>query len=73
MPGMVDTPHQVFVGSDAILVGEPTDLEEAARVDWVPLAAVNDLIAKGQILGSGSIVGLLYLLSSQRHGHIRTS
>jgi 8-oxo-dGTP pyrophosphatase MutT (NUDIX family) len=66
MPGMVDTPHSVYVGRGAVQVGEPTDLEEAGRVGWVPLAAVPDLIAKGQILGSGSLVGLLYLLSIQR-------
>lgn len=65
MPGMVDTPHKIYLGSDAVQVGEPTDIEEAARVDWVPLAAINDLIAKGQILGSGSLVGLLYLLSTR--------
>jgi 8-oxo-dGTP pyrophosphatase MutT (NUDIX family) len=65
MPGMVDTPHKIYVGSDAVLTGEPTDIEEAAHVDWIPLTAINDLIAKGQILGSGSLVGLLYLLSSR--------
>jgi 8-oxo-dGTP pyrophosphatase MutT (NUDIX family) len=68
MPGMVDTPHTVYLGRGAVKVGEPTDLEEAGRVDWVPLAAVPDLVAKGQILGSGSLVGLLYLLSVQSEG-----
>ncbi|MBX6723222.1 MAG: NUDIX hydrolase [Dactylosporangium sp.] len=68
MPGMVDTPHTVYVGRGAVQVGEPTDLEEAGRVDWVPLAAVPNLVAKGQILGSGSLVGLLYLLSVQSAG-----
>jgi hypothetical protein len=66
MPGMVDTPHEVYVGSDPTYIGEPTDLEEAAVVDWVPLSAINDLISKGQILGSGSLVALLYLLSTRR-------
>jgi 8-oxo-dGTP pyrophosphatase MutT (NUDIX family) len=63
MPGIVDTPHQVYLGRDAVKVGEPTDLEEAARVAWVPLSTVLELIGKGELLGSGSLVGLLYYLA----------
>src|SRR5437763_1186173 len=29
MPGMVDTPHQVYLASSAEHVGDPTDMEEA--------------------------------------------
>jgi 8-oxo-dGTP pyrophosphatase MutT (NUDIX family) len=63
MPGMVDTPHEVYLARSAGKVGEPTDGEEAARIEWVPLARVLGLVAKGEILGSGSLVGLLYLLA----------
>jgi len=63
MPGMVDTPHQVFLGYEAVKVGEPSDLEEAARIAWVPLDSILDLVRKGQLLGSGTLVGLLYLLA----------
>ncbi|MFB9830952.1 NUDIX hydrolase [Actinoallomurus acaciae] len=65
MVGMVDTPHEIYVGRGAELVGEPTDLEEAARIDWIPMSAVFDLISKGEVLGSGSLVGLLYLLAQR--------
>jgi 8-oxo-dGTP pyrophosphatase MutT (NUDIX family) len=65
MPGMVDTPHVVFLGRDAVRVGDPTDLEEAARVDWVPLEVVPELVAKGQLIGSGSLVGLLYVMANR--------
>lgn len=65
MPGMVDTPHKVYVARGADKVGEPTDLEEAGKVDWVPLAQVPELVAKGEILGSGSLVGLLHWLASR--------
>jgi 8-oxo-dGTP pyrophosphatase MutT (NUDIX family) len=58
MPGMVDTPHKVFVGRRPLKVGDPTDMEEAARIAWVPLASVLDLAHKGELLGSGSLVGL---------------
>jgi 8-oxo-dGTP pyrophosphatase MutT (NUDIX family) len=65
MPGMVDTPHKVYLSQSATRVGEPTDREEAARVEWVPIDAVIDLATKGQLLGGGSLVGLLYLLAKR--------
>lgn len=64
MPGMVDTPHEVYLGHGAERVGEPTDAEEAARIEWVPLDQVLDLVKDGSLLGSGSLVGLLYVLAS---------
>jgi 8-oxo-dGTP pyrophosphatase MutT (NUDIX family) len=65
MPGMVDTPHEVYLARGAEHVGEPTDREEAARVAWLPLSIVLDFVGKGQLLGSGSLVGLLYYLACQ--------
>lgn len=65
MPGMVDTLHAVYLGTKAVRVGEPSDGEEAGRVDWVPLASIPDLVAKGDVLGSGSLVGLLYLFATR--------
>lgn len=44
MPGMVDTPHEVFVFHGAELIGEPTDAEEAALIEWVPLTRIAGLI-----------------------------
>lgn len=51
MPGMVDTPHALFVAQAAEKVAEPTDLEEAGVVDWVPMSQVRELIARGEVLG----------------------
>jgi 8-oxo-dGTP pyrophosphatase MutT (NUDIX family) len=65
MVGMVDTPHEIYVGHGASRVDEPTDLEEAGRVSWVPLTAVLKLINKGEVLGAGSLVGLLHLLATR--------
>jgi 8-oxo-dGTP pyrophosphatase MutT (NUDIX family) len=65
MIGMVDTPHEVYVGHGATKVGEPTDLEEAGRVGWIPMSAIFGMIAKKEVLGSGSLVGLLYQLASR--------
>jgi 8-oxo-dGDP phosphatase len=63
MPGMVDTPHEVYVMRGAEHVGDATDTEEAGPVEWVPLAEVPKMIAGGEILGSGSLVGLLTVLN----------
>ena len=62
MPGMVDTPHKIYLSRSAEKVGEPSDREEAARVEWVPAERAIDLASKGELLGAGSLVGLLYLL-----------
>jgi len=47
-------------------IGEPTDPEESGRVDWLPLGSVMELMAKGEILGSGSLVALLYVLANRK-------
>lgn len=70
MPGMVDTPHEVFLCRGAEHVGDPTDAEEAAIIRWVPLAVVPELIGRGLVAGAGSLVGLLHAvaaLSGQQH------
>ena len=66
MIGMVDTPHVVFLAHGAEHVGDPTDQEEAGRVSWVPMNTILELVRKGEVLGSGSLVGLLYLLASRQ-------
>ena len=63
MIGMVDSPHEVFVGRGATYVGDPSDVEEAGRVDWVPLADVRALMARGELAGSGTLVALLHVLA----------
>jgi 8-oxo-dGTP pyrophosphatase MutT (NUDIX family) len=62
MPGTLDAEHHVFTGRDPRRVGEPTDLAEAARVEWVPLASIPALIAAGDISNAGSLVALPLLL-----------
>jgi 8-oxo-dGTP pyrophosphatase MutT (NUDIX family) len=66
MPGMVETPHEVYVMRGAKYIGEPTDLEESARIAWIPLADVSKLIQDDQVAGSGSLVGLLHVLALGR-------
>lgn len=63
MVGMVDSPHELFVGRGADKVGEPTDAEEAGEVAWVPLSDVHRLIRKDELMGSGTLVGLLHVIA----------
>ncbi|MEU4212735.1 NUDIX domain-containing protein [Streptomyces sp. NPDC026206] len=73
MVGMVDSPHEIFVGRGASYVGEPTDTEEAGHVAWVPLADVPALMARDQLMGSGTLVGLLHLLAQRGESAARAA
>lgn len=63
MPGLVDTPHEVFIARGAEHIGDPTSRDEAGVVEWVSLDEVRDLVQEGKLLGSGTYVGLLHLLA----------
>jgi hypothetical protein len=66
--GMVDSPHEIFLGHGATHVGDPTDVEEAGHVAWVPLADVPELMERGELMGSGTLVALLHVLASRTAG-----
>jgi len=63
MVGMVDAEHVVFIGRDPEKIGEATEVNEADRLEWVPLSSVSELISTGKIWNSGSLVALLRLLT----------
>ena len=63
MPGLVDTPHEVFIARGAEQIGEPTSEDEPGVVEWIPLSDVRDLMDRGQLLGSGTYIGLLHVLA----------
>ncbi|WP_198675828.1 NUDIX hydrolase [Kribbella monticola] len=62
MIGMVTSPHHVYLATDAQHVGDPTELNEG-RFQWVLLAQIPALVAKGDIRNSGTLVGLLHYLA----------
>jgi 8-oxo-dGTP pyrophosphatase MutT (NUDIX family) len=53
-PGMVDAPIDVYLWRDAEKIGEPTDAEEAARIEWKPVDGMVELATRGELLGSGT-------------------
>lgn len=64
MIGIATSPHELFVARGAEHIGPPTDRTEAARVGWIPLRQVHEMIAKSEIYDSPSLVGLLHILST---------
>ncbi len=63
LPGQVTAPVDVFLWRTAERIGQPTDTEEEGRVEWVPLSLVPELAQRGELLGSGTLVALLYYLA----------
>lgn len=63
MPGLVDTPHLVYLTYGARRVGDPTDGEEAAELVWVPLQDAPALLARGELLGAATAIGMLAALA----------
>ncbi|NUW46315.1 NUDIX hydrolase [Nonomuraea rhodomycinica] len=59
MAGMVDSEHILFLMRGAELVGKPEGEVEADRIEWVPMAEIPDMIARGDIWTSGTLIGLL--------------
>ena len=67
MVGMVDSPHELYVGHGAEKVSEPhLDAEETARVSWVSLTQISGMIERDELLGAGTLVALLHTLAFTR-------
>lgn len=60
--GTVDGEHFAYLGRDPERIGDPTEVNEVARIEWVPLASVPGMIAAEEIWNAGSLVALLRLL-----------
>jgi hypothetical protein len=69
LPCQLTAPVDAFLWRRAERVGEPTDLEEAGRLEWVPLQRVPDLARRGGLLGAGALVPLLFHLVDGNLAH----
>jgi ADP-ribose pyrophosphatase len=65
LPGQITAPVDVFLWRGAERIGEPTDTEEVGQMEWVSLSRVPELARRGELLGSGTLVALLYYLASR--------
>jgi 8-oxo-dGTP pyrophosphatase MutT (NUDIX family) len=62
LPGAVAQTFHVFVAEGAEHVGEPSDQDEAERVEWVPEHAVRESLRDGSITDGLSLVALHWAL-----------
>lgn len=70
MVGTADAENLLFLARDAVHVGGSGDVNEAERVGWIPLDEVLAYIARGEIVGAASVVGVLSVLSQRRCGEL---
>jgi 8-oxo-dGDP phosphatase len=56
--GLNDQTFHVFVTDSAHHVGDPTDLSESERIEWVQLADVRRLIREGEVRDGLSLTAL---------------
>jgi 8-oxo-dGDP phosphatase len=66
MPGSVDSPHAIFLGRDPRQVHDTPDVNEAARLTWLPLSQARATIAAGEISNAGTLLALLTLLAQSQ-------
>ena len=65
MTGTIDQDNLVYLARGAEHTGAAPDINEAERIAWIPLDQTRDLITGGQIVGAGSVTGLLAVLLQQ--------
>ncbi len=58
----VDRPWRTADLQQPLGAGPPTELNESDRIEWIPLSEIRRMIDRREIVSSGSLVGLLYLL-----------
>lgn len=66
LPGIADSEHFAFVGRNPVRVGDPTDLAEAARVEWMPLESIPRMIETADVWDAESLVALSLVLVKSR-------
>jgi 8-oxo-dGTP pyrophosphatase MutT (NUDIX family) len=64
--GIADTPHDVFVGHGATHVGEPTDINEAEEIAWIPVGDLLGMVNDRRIRDGATLTAVLHLLASRR-------
>ena len=63
--GLSDQRFHLFAADGARHIGEPTDVHEAERVEWLPVDRVRDEVAAGNVQDGLSLTALLWALAFQ--------
>ena len=67
--GISDMRFTTHLVRGAERIGDPTDVEETDRVDWLPTEDIPKLIAADQILDGPTLMALSYYLGVYRPAH----
>jgi len=70
MVGTINQDNIVYLARGADHTGAAPDINEAARLAWIPLAEIRQRMADGEIVGAGSVAGLLAVLLAQATGQL---
>jgi 8-oxo-dGTP pyrophosphatase MutT (NUDIX family) len=62
--GVLDQTFHIFVSHDAEHVGDPSDTNEAARIEWLPIDRVRELLLEGRITDGLSFGALSYAFAA---------
>jgi 8-oxo-dGTP pyrophosphatase MutT (NUDIX family) len=68
LAGTADFENAIYLAEGCQPTGNAPDINEAAKVAWIPLTAVMDKISKGEIIGAAAQIGLLHVLASRGLG-----
>ena len=61
--GLSDQRFHLFVSDGATHVGDPTDVGEAERIEWVPVHDVRAIAERGEMTDGLSLTAILYALT----------
>ncbi len=64
--GLSDQRFNLFLGQDAVEVGDPTDPGESERVAWVSVDEVVEIIRRGHMVDGLSLTAVLYACTFAR-------
>lgn len=60
--GITDSKHYLFRADGGTHIGEPTDVNEADKVEWIPLTRIPSMINAREIVSSASLISLMAVL-----------
>jgi hypothetical protein len=63
--GTADFENLIYLGEGAEDTGRQADINEAERVAWIPLDAIRDMLAEGEIIGAAAQIGPLHVLAKR--------
>jgi 8-oxo-dGTP pyrophosphatase MutT (NUDIX family) len=70
MVGTIDQPNVIYLARGADHTGAAPDVNEAECLGWIPLAEVEQRMDAGEIVGAGSVAGLLAVLLAKASGRL---